>query len=42
MFYAVKAGFGVKGVRIGSAEGEARAFRDDMLAFWKRVIGDLQ
>jgi hypothetical protein len=40
MLYAVKAGYGVKGARIGSADGEARLFRDDMLAFWKRVLGN--
>jgi dienelactone hydrolase len=39
MLYAVKAGFGVKGARIGSAEGEATLFRDDMLTFWKSVLG---
>jgi dienelactone hydrolase len=38
MVYGVKAGFGVKGARIGSAEGEAKLFRDDMLAFWQRVL----
>ncbi len=40
MVYGVKAGYGVKGARIGSAEGEAKVFRDDMLAFWERVLGD--
>ena len=40
MLYGVKAGYGVKGARIGSAEGEAKVFRDDMLAFWERVLGD--
>ena len=40
MLYGVKAGFGVKGARIGSAEGEAKLFRDDMLAFWQRVLGN--
>ncbi|MDK1025613.1 MAG: dienelactone hydrolase family protein [Gammaproteobacteria bacterium] len=40
MVYAVKAGYGVTGARIGSAEGEAKLFRDDMLGFWKRVLGN--
>jgi dienelactone hydrolase len=40
MLYAVKSGFGVRGARIGSAEGEAKVFRDDMLAYWTRVLGD--
>jgi len=40
MLYGVKAGFGVRGARIGSAEGEAKVFRDDMLAFWERVLGN--
>mgnify|MGYP001419570248 CR=1 FL=1 len=38
MVYAVKAGYGVKGARIGSAAGEAKVFCDDMLAFWERVL----
>ena len=38
MLYSVKAGFGVKGARIGSAAGEAKLFRDDMLAFWQRAL----
>jgi len=40
MVYGVKAGYGVKGARIGSAEGEAKMFCDDMLAFWERVLGN--
>ena len=40
MLYGVKSGFGVKGARIGSAAGEAKLFRDDMLAFWTRVLSD--
>lgn len=38
MVYAVKAGFGVKGAHIGSGEGEASLFRDDMMEFWQRVF----
>jgi dienelactone hydrolase len=38
MVYALKAGFGRTGARIGSAEGEAELFRDDMLRFWQRVM----
>ncbi len=34
MVYALKAGYGRKGARIGSRPGEAELFRDDMLAFW--------
>lgn len=40
MLYGAKSGFGVKGARIGSAAGEAKLFRDDMLVFWKRVLGN--
>jgi dienelactone hydrolase len=32
--YGLKAGYGVKGAGLGSREGEAAAFREDMLAFW--------
>jgi dienelactone hydrolase len=38
MLYAVKAGFGVKGARIGSNDGEAQLFHDDMMSYWKRVL----
>ena len=38
MVYSLKAGFGNKGAHIGSAEGEAELFRDDMIAFWKRML----
>ena len=36
MIYALKAGYGRKGARIGSRDGEAELFRADMLAFWRR------
>ena len=38
MVYALKAGYGSKGARLGSKPGEAEAFRDDMIAFWRRVL----
>ena len=39
MVYALKAGYGRKGARIGSRPGEAELFRDDMVAFWTRLFG---
>ena len=39
MVYALKAGYGRKGAKIGSRDGEAELFRADMLAFWERVLG---
>jgi len=39
MVYALKAGYGRKGAKIGSRPGEAGLFRDDMLAFWTRLFG---
>jgi predicted dienelactone hydrolase len=38
MIYALKAGYGRKGARIGSRDGEADLFRADMLAFWRRTL----
>jgi len=38
MIYGMKAGFGRKGAKIGSRNGEAKLFRDDMVAFWRRVM----
>src|SRR5689334_15573344 len=38
MVYGLKAGYGRKGARIGSRDGDATAFRDDMVAFWRRVL----
>ncbi len=32
--YGLKAGYGRKGAKIGSRDGEAKLFRDDMVAFW--------
>ena len=38
MVYALKAGYGRKGAKIGSRDGEAELFRDDMVAFWRRTL----
>ena len=38
MIYRLKAGYGRKGARIGSREGEADLFTADMLTYWKRVF----
>ena len=40
MVYALKAGYGVKGAAIGSKPGQAQAFRDDMMAFWRAVLAE--
>lgn len=40
MVYALKAGYGRKGAKIGSRAGEAELFRADMLAFWKGLLGE--
>ena len=39
MVYAMKAGYGRRGARIGSGPGDAASFREDMVAFWRRVLG---
>lgn len=39
MVYALKAGFGRIGARIGSRPGEAEVFREDTVSFWRRVLG---
>ena len=39
MVYAMKAGYGRRGARIGSRPGDAASFREDMVAFWRRVLG---
>jgi dienelactone hydrolase len=39
MVYALKAGYGRKGARIGSRPGEAELFREDMVAFWVQLFG---
>jgi hypothetical protein len=38
MVYGLKAGYGRKGARIGSRDGDDKAFGDDMVAFWRRVM----
>ncbi len=38
MVYALKAGYGQTGAKIGSHDGEAELFREDMLAFWRSVF----
>jgi hypothetical protein len=37
--YGLKAGYGVRGASLGSREGQAAEFRDDMLAFWTTIFG---
>lgn len=39
MVYAMKAGFGKHGARIGSRPSDAALFREDMVVFWRRVLG---
>ncbi len=39
LVYGMKAGYGRKGARIGSRDGDDKLFRDDMVAFWQRVMG---
>jgi dienelactone hydrolase len=39
MIYALKAGYGRKGAKIGSRDGDAALFKADMLAFWQRTLG---
>jgi hypothetical protein len=39
MLYAVHAGYGVRGARIGSEGDQAALFHDDMVAFHRRTLG---
>ena len=39
MIYSLKAGYGKKGAKIGTSGGEAKEFREEMVAFWQRVLG---
>ncbi len=39
MIYALKAGYGRKGAKIGSRDGESDLFKTDMLTFWQRTLG---
>ena len=38
MIYALKAGYGRKGAKIGSRAGESELFKADMVAFWNRAL----
>jgi len=38
MIYALKAGYGRKGAKIGSRDGDAELFKTDMLTFWQRTL----
>jgi len=38
MIYGVKAGYGVKGARIGSEGDQAAIFNQDMMSFWQDVM----
>jgi dienelactone hydrolase len=38
MIYGMKAGFGRTGAKIGSRDGDDKLFRDNMVAFWRRVM----
>jgi hypothetical protein len=38
MVYALKSGYGVTGAAIGTRGDEAKLFRDDMIAFWRRTL----
>jgi dienelactone hydrolase len=38
MVYGLKAGYGRKGAKIGSRDGESELFKADMLAYWTRVL----
>lgn len=42
MIYGVKAGYGRKGARIGSEPGDAEAFAQDMMGFWRGRFGPAQ
>jgi len=37
--WALKAGYGRRGAKIGSQGDDARLFREDMVAFWTQVLG---
>lgn len=38
MLYGIRAGYGVRGAVIGSNPGDAEAFREDMVRFWREVM----
>jgi dienelactone hydrolase len=39
MVYSLKAGYGRKGAKLGANPGDAAAFREEMVAFWRRTLG---
>lgn len=39
MVYAMKAGYGVRGAKLGCKPGQHDLFRDDMTAFWRGAFG---
>jgi hypothetical protein len=39
MVCVLKAGYGRKGAKIGSRDGDAELFKTDMLACWRRTLG---
>jgi len=41
MIYSVKSGYGNKGAHLGSAEGQAEAFREDMINYWTQALGPI-
>ena len=38
MLYGIKAGYGVRGAHIGSADNHAAQFDADMMAFWSETL----
>ena len=38
MLYGIKAGYGVRGARIGASDDSAAAFHADMMAFWQTTL----
>ena len=40
MLYGIKAGYGQRGAHIGSTEGLADVFHEDMLEFWRGLMID--
>ena len=42
MLRSFQAGYGRRGARIGSADGQARQFHDDMMNFWTAVMSSTQ
>ena len=38
MIYQVKSPYGRRGARIGTAGDQARAFHEDMMAFWTAAL----